>query len=158
MTQRDREWFVEQVGAAAEADGFTRIGGRIFGHLLLSEEPCSLDELVAELGASKASVSTDARRLLASGVVEKVPVPGDRRDYYRLAPDFFARLTEHRVRRWGRLHDLVGEARRRLPDAPPAVRDRFAYMDDVHAFVFGRLQGALTDWARHVASRRRGRA
>ena len=49
--QRDREWFVEQVGAAAEADGFTRIGGRIFGHLLLSVEPCSLVVLVAELGA-----------------------------------------------------------------------------------------------------------
>ena len=64
MISREHEWFVGEMGLTFEADGFTRIGGRLFGHLLLADRPLSLDEIAAALRVSKASVSTDARRLL----------------------------------------------------------------------------------------------
>ena len=76
--------FVERMGLALEADGLPRIAGRIFGLLLVSEEPRSLDELAAELRVSKASVSTNARLLEHRGVLEQVSRPADRRDYYRI--------------------------------------------------------------------------
>ncbi|MFL5577594.1 MAG: GbsR/MarR family transcriptional regulator [Gemmatimonadaceae bacterium] len=153
--QRDREWFVEQLGLAAEADGFTRIAGRVFGFLLLSDEPRSLDEIAEALGVSKASVSTDARRLLQRGVVQRVGRPGDRRDYYQIAPDFFARLTEHRVERWRRMRDLVAQARRRIPEQSPTVRDRFAYLDAMHDFLLGRVDGVIAAWAARAGARAR---
>jgi hypothetical protein len=37
MSTRDHDWFVGEMGLTFEADGFTRIGGRLFGHLLLAE-------------------------------------------------------------------------------------------------------------------------
>jgi DNA-binding transcriptional regulator GbsR (MarR family) len=147
------------MGLAFESDGFTRIGGRLFGHLLLADRPLSLDELADALGASKASVSTDARRLLDKGVVERSGRPGDRRDYWKIAPDFFASLMQHRVERWRRLDALVGELKRRAPVSSPAVRARLRYMEDVYAYIAGRVDEALESWqARRAVKPRRPRA
>ncbi|MFI5244943.1 MAG: GbsR/MarR family transcriptional regulator [Gemmatimonadales bacterium] len=144
----------------AEADGFTRIGGRLFGLLLLSERPRSLDDLARALGVSKASVSTDARHLLDRGVLERVARPGDRRDYYQIAPDFFARLMEHRVARWQRFRELVGELERRLRRPSPAVRARLHHVDEVHDQLARRMDAALRAWRRRERQRapRRERA
>src|SRR5437016_3994628 len=120
---RPRRTFVDRMGHAAEADGLSPIAGRLFATLLLSDEPRSLDELAAALGVSKASVSTDARRLLERGVVERASKPGDRRDYYELAPDFYAQTVRSRLARWRRMQQLVGVVRESAPDLPQAARD-----------------------------------
>lgn len=150
-TGPDQAWFAERMGLAAETDGLPRIAGRLFGTLLLSEEAMSLDDLTTTLGVSKASVSTDARRLLESGVVERVGRPGDRRDYYQIAPDFFTRLIRYRVGRWTALRNLVQEMTANGPEQPPAVRARFAYLEDIHEFVRSRVEAALDEWHRRHA-------
>jgi predicted transcriptional regulator len=149
MTTRDHDWFVGEMGLTFEADGFTRIGGRLFGHLLLADRPLSLDELAAALHASKASVSTDARRLLEKGVVHRSGKPGDRRDYWQIAPDFFSNIMQHRVERWRQLNALVGELRRRSPNPTAAVRARLRYMEDVYGYISGRVDEALESWQAH---------
>jgi DNA-binding transcriptional regulator GbsR (MarR family) len=147
------------MGLTFESDGFTRIGGRLFGHLLLANRPLSLDELADALGASKASVSTDARRLLEKGVVERSGRPGDRRDYWQIAPDFFANIMQLRVERWRRLNALVGELKRRSPAPTAAVRARLRYMEDVYAYISERVDEALESWqARRAIKPRRARA
>jgi DNA-binding MarR family transcriptional regulator len=151
------EWFIERVGVAAEADGLSRIAGRLFGALMLSEEPRSLDELAEALQVSKASVSVEARRLLERGVFERVSRPGDRRDYYELAPDFFARLIRHRVSRWAELHALAGEVRSG-GGLSAGVKRRLAYVDDVHSFVLARVEDALREWSAREQPRPRGTA
>ncbi len=146
MASREHEWFVSEMGLTFEADGFTRIGGRLFGHLLLAERPLSLDEIAETLQVSKASVSTDARRLLEKGVVVRSGKPGDRRDYWEIAPDFFASLMQYRVERWRRLNMVVGELKRRSPAPSAAVRARLRYMEDVYAYISGRVDDALESW------------
>lgn len=143
---RVNERFIEQVGLNAEADGLSRIAGRLFGALLLSDTPRSLDDLAEQLGVSKASVSTDARRLLERGVVERVGRPGDRRDYYQLTRDFFVRIIAHRVNRWRALHELASEMRTTSPDQPPVVRERLDYLDAIHEHVLARIDEALAEW------------
>jgi DNA-binding transcriptional regulator GbsR (MarR family) len=138
--------FIERMGLASESDGLSRIAGRLFGALLLESEPRSLDELAEQLDVSKASVSTEARRLLDRGVVERVGKPGDRRDYYCLTPDFFAKIVQFRLGRWSAVHRLAREMQNTTADLPRAVRDRFAYIDDVHAFVLARVEDALREW------------
>ena len=108
-----RERFIEEVGLAAEADGLPRIAGRLFGHLLLSPGPCTLDEIADALDVSKGSVSTDARLLLRHGWLRRTSRVGDRKDYYEMAPDFFAGIVAYRLERWDALHDLVAAA---IPD------------------------------------------
>lgn len=151
--RRDTAWFIEQLGRSAEADGLTRIAGRLFAALLMSEEPRSLDDLAADLGVSKASVSTDARRLLERGVVERRTMTGDRRDYYQLAPDFFTAVIRHRLERWGRIHRLVAEMEQAARGMAPVVRDRLAYLEDADRQLLRRLHDAVDDW--ETSQRRR---
>jgi DNA-binding transcriptional regulator GbsR (MarR family) len=145
--------FADQMGHAAAADGLSPIAGRLFATLMLSDEPKSLDALADELGVSKASVSTDARRLFERGIVERVTVAGDRRDYYELAPDFFAQVIRARVGRWRRIQNLVGAMRESVPGLSPLVRQRFASIDEIQTSVVDRIDLALTEWER-VAHRR----
>ena len=105
--------FVERMGLALVADGLPRIAGRIFGLLLVSEKPCSLDELAAELRVSKASVSTNARLLEHRGVLEQVSRPADRRDYYRIPGDLFTHTMAQRLARWQRFR-----TRSAMPEPP----------------------------------------
>lgn len=143
----DRHGFIERMGLSAETDGLSRIAGRLFGALILESEPRSLDDLADQLDVSKASVSTEARRLVERGVAERVGKPGDRRDYYVLAPDFFVQTIRFRLSRWARLHGLAREMQTELTDVPRLVRDRFAYIEDVHTFVLSRVDDALREWS-----------
>ena len=141
----DRETFIERMGLAAESDGLSRIAGRLFGALLLESEPRSLDDLAEQLAVSKASISTEARRLLERGVAERIGKPGDRRDYYSLTPDFFGQIIRFRLSRWAALHRLAREMQIAAPHQPRLVRDRLAYIDEVNAFVLARVEEALRE-------------
>ena len=146
----DHDTFIERMGLAAENDGLSRIAGRLFGALILHSEPRSLDDLAEQLGVSKASVSTEARRLVDRGVAERIGKAGDRRDYYSLTTDFFAQIIRFRLSRWASLHRLAREMQTAQADAEPQlVRDRFAYIDEFNAFVLARVEDALREWDGH---------
>ena len=147
---RAQRTFIDRMGESAETDGMSPIAGRLFALLLLSAEPQSLDELAASLGVSKASVSTDARRLLERGIVERSTRAGDRRDYYELAPDFFALVVRNRVERWRRMQQLMGDVRQSASDLPAVVRERFASVDEIQSFVVNRVEDALAAWERRL--------
>ncbi len=161
MDRVQRE-FIDRMGQAAETDGMSPIASRLFALLLLSAEPRSLDELADELQVSKASISTDARRLLERGAVERVSRPADRRDYYQLAPNFFAAVIRARIARWRRIQEIA-DVMRETTHLAPAVRERLAEIDDVHAAVIDPFGEALTAWEQSArrrstkAAARRGR-
>ena len=75
----------------ADYFGFSKVMGQLFGSLLLSAEPLSLDDMMARLGISKASVSTNIRSLEHMGMVRQVWVRGGsgRRKYYQAETDFW---------------------------------------------------------------------
>jgi DNA-binding transcriptional regulator GbsR (MarR family) len=157
MAASTTDWFVDEMGLTTEADGLTRIAGRLFGQLLLAAEPQSLDDIAAALGVSKASISTEARHLLDKGVVERTSKRGDRRDYYGIAPDFFESLMRYRVERWRKLRDLVAELQEAHPRQSAPVRARLEYMEEVYEYMTGHLDDALADWRAHNAKRRPAR-
>lgn len=84
---------VEAGGRTAQSFGLSRLFGQLYMLLYMSPAPRSLDELAAELGVSKASVSVVSRKLEAWGAVRKVWVKGDRRDFYEAETDFRAILN-----------------------------------------------------------------
>jgi DNA-binding transcriptional regulator GbsR (MarR family) len=148
LNDRAARGFADRLANAAAADGLSPIAGRLFATFLLSDHPQSLDALAATLGVSKASVSTEARHLFERGIVERVSVAGDRRDYYELAPDFFAQVIRARVARWRRIQRLVADMRESSPALSAAVRDRFASIDDIHDAVVPEIEAALDRWER----------
>ncbi|MYD11829.1 MAG: hypothetical protein F4X02_17505 [Chloroflexi bacterium] len=75
----------------ADYFGFSKVMGQLYGSLLLSAEPLSLDDMMARLDISKASVSTNIRSLEHMGMVRQVWVRGGsgRRKYYQAETDFW---------------------------------------------------------------------
>ncbi|MBF6595483.1 MAG: MarR family transcriptional regulator [Thermaceae bacterium] len=83
-----RDKLIEDFGLFFENYGLPRIFGRMYGLLMLSDEPhLSLEQIAEGLKISKASASTMARQLQAMTMIAKSTVPGDRRDYYRVTND-----------------------------------------------------------------------
>jgi DNA-binding transcriptional regulator GbsR (MarR family) len=140
------EHFIENMGLALESDGLPRIAGRIFGLLLVSEQARSLDDLAAELGVSKGSVSTNTRLLEQRGVLEQVSRPADRRDYYRVPRDLFSHTMAQRLARWQRFHEAIGAARTSLPIRSPEVLDRLEEYQQAYAYMSRVIREALTRW------------
>ena len=83
MDQDKRADYVERWARVLESQGEPRIAGRLYAHLATAQEPyLSLQELADQLGVSRASVSTNTRRLIDSGMITRVAVPGSRGQHY----------------------------------------------------------------------------
>ena len=82
---------LDGLGQLADYFGFNQVMGQLYGSLLLSAEPLSLDDMMGRLGISKASVSTNMRTLEHMGMVRQVWVRGGngRRKYYQAETDFW---------------------------------------------------------------------
>lgn len=84
------------------AEGYSNFGlnplmGRIVGLLIISEEPQSLDDIVEKLEMSKGPISQICRRLKERGLIDKVWIPGDRKDYYEAADDIFGKAYANQI-------------------------------------------------------------
>ena len=84
---------LDGLGQLADYFGYNRVIGKMYGALLLSPAPMSLDDLMKHLDISKASVSMNMRTLENMGIAREVWVRGDRRKYYEAEPDFWKILT-----------------------------------------------------------------
>lgn len=93
ILQAVNDSMLEGLGQLADYFGYNRVVGKMYGALLLSPEPMSLDDLVEHLSVSKASVSMNMRMLENLGVVREVWVRGDRRKFYEAESDFWKILT-----------------------------------------------------------------
>jgi DNA-binding transcriptional regulator GbsR (MarR family) len=146
--------FTNRMGLLFEQDALPPIAGRVFGLLLVSREARCLGELAEVLHVSKASVSTNARLLARRGVLERIRLPGDRRDFYRVPPDLFVRSMAERLERWNRFTQVVGEARRTLRIRSPSVRTRLEEYETGFAFMAAAIGRALAAWHRGTPARR----
>ncbi len=86
---------LDGLGQLADYFGFNKVLGQLYGTLLLSAEPLSLDDMMSRLDISKASVSTNMRSLEHMGMVRQVWVRGGsgRRKYYQAETDFWQIFT-----------------------------------------------------------------
>ncbi|HYW06743.1 MAG TPA: MarR family transcriptional regulator [Longimicrobium sp.] len=120
--------FIEIMGRYFDEGGNPRIAGRLFAFLLLSEEPRSLDELAEELQVSKASMSANARMLEVWGFAERITRPGDRRDYYRMAPTAHHNVLTREIGRLQQLNERLERARATDHTLSPVVGERVERM------------------------------
>ncbi|WP_327085442.1 HTH domain-containing protein [Nonomuraea sp. NBC_01738] len=79
MSGAERRAFVLSVGDLLASWNLPHATGRVYGLLLVSEEPISLDTIAAELELSKGAVSTAVRQLDSWGLARVIPQPGSRR-------------------------------------------------------------------------------
>lgn len=140
--------FVERIGQILESDGLTRIAGRIFGHLLLSSEPQSLEDLATALQASRGSISQDTRLLERVGALERVTRPGDRRVFYQIGDRMMERMVALRMERFEQLREAMSEGVKAASDEK--VRDRLNDFVDFHDHLLATMREARDRWcSRH---------
>jgi DNA-binding transcriptional regulator GbsR (MarR family) len=132
----DQQYFIEDVGVLFEMIGLPRMAGRIFGWLLISNPPHqSPAELADSLQASKGSISTMTRLLIQISLIERISLPGHRRDYFRIRPHAWSELTKQRLAQITAFRQLAERGLGLLAQAPPELRDRLEEMRDMHAFL-----------------------
>src|SRR5262245_5336784 len=68
--------------------GMTPMAGRMWGWLLICEEPeQTATDIAAALHASRGSISGTARLLATNGLIRRATKPGDRREYFSAPPE-----------------------------------------------------------------------
>jgi DNA-binding transcriptional regulator GbsR (MarR family) len=80
---------VAGLGRLARFFGFSEVMGRLYGTLMLSPDPMSLDDLASSLEISKGSVSMNVRDLERWGMAKEIWMRGERKKYYRAESDLW---------------------------------------------------------------------
>ncbi len=79
--------FIEGWGRLGPSWGISKVMAEIYALLYLTTEAMSLDEISEKLKTSRSNVSLNVRALADLGIVRKVVIRGDRRDYYAAEDD-----------------------------------------------------------------------
>ncbi|PAE10575.1 hypothetical protein CHI02_19560 [Niallia circulans] len=103
----EKQVFVEKLGIYYEDYGIPRIGGRILGLLLVSNQPISAEQMSNLLKVSRGSVSTNVRLLVSMGLLEKVSAVGDRTDYYSVSESIWDNAIKTRIDGFKNLKNIV---------------------------------------------------
>jgi DNA-binding transcriptional regulator GbsR (MarR family) len=79
--------FIEGWGRLGPYWGINKVMAEIHALLYLSPEPLTLEQMSRKLKTSRSNISTNVRHLVELGVVKKVVIRGERRDYYEAEED-----------------------------------------------------------------------
>ena len=143
---KDLQSFVERMGLTMERLGTSRTLGRIFGLLLVADDPMSLNEMAAILRVSKASISTNARICEQTGLVMRISIPGDRRTYYEIVSGAFESSISQRLHGLYEMVALAEEGLAALDETHHKARVRLNEMHDLYTFLGEGMKSALMQW------------
>lgn len=106
---------IEGLARLAEGEGFSRIGSRMLAVLTVVGGPHSIDALAKRIGASRASISTNAKLLRSLGLIERVSRRSDRRDYLQVCGDTATVLLALGLRRLASFSQVIRAMRMAAP-------------------------------------------
>ncbi len=139
--------FIEEVSVLFEQSGVPRMAGRILGWLLICDPPHQTSEqLVVGLQASKGSISTMTRLLIQIGFIEKIGLPGHRRDYFRVKPDAWTQMMRSSMGQIMVFRQLAERGLDLLAQESAERTARLAGMRDLYAFFEREFPALLEHW------------
>ena len=105
MDLEEKNRFIESWGSMGILWGINRSMARIHALLLVSEEPVDSETISTSLDISRGNASMCLKELRNWGVVQRVNVSGDRRDFYVSEPDTWKMLYRIALNRKSREFD-----------------------------------------------------
>lgn len=84
-----RQQFISSWGAFGSHWGINRTMAQIHALLLVSPDPLTQDELMEELNISRGNTNMNIRELINWGLVERVLLPGERKEYFAAEKDIW---------------------------------------------------------------------
>src|SRR5262249_46707784 len=115
--------WVERVATFfAEHYGLPPIMGRVVGWLMVCDPPePSSAQLAEAIAARRASLTTNMRLLIASGLVHRLTRSGGRTAYFRIDDDMWQKVIRRRIASMVSFGEITADAIRLLgPDNPRA--------------------------------------
>lgn len=85
--EQARQQMVQTWGQLSTQWGINRTMGQIHALLMITPDPMTADQIIEQLSISRGNVSQNLRSLVEWGVVYKVYIPGDRKEYYTSEKD-----------------------------------------------------------------------
>ncbi|MGH2552111.1 MAG: GbsR/MarR family transcriptional regulator [Chitinophagaceae bacterium] len=84
-----RQQFISSWGAFGTHWGINRTMAQIHALLLISSEPLTQDDIMEELNISRGNTNMNIRELINWMLVERVLLPGERREYFTAEKDMW---------------------------------------------------------------------
>lgn len=137
---------IESFSLVFEQFGFPRMGGRIFAYLILSDQPhVTQSELTELLQASTGSISTMVRMLEQIGYLERVSLPGHRRDRFRLRSDPLVEMARRSIERAINVIDILDKAKVQK-EVGPLATSRLERAESFYRYFHVEMELALVRW------------
>lgn len=89
-----KQQFIHSWGVLGSQWGINRTMAQVHALLLIASKPLSTDTIMEELSISRGNANMNIRELMDWGLVEKVIVPGDRKEYFTAEKDIWKVTTK----------------------------------------------------------------
>jgi DNA-binding transcriptional regulator GbsR (MarR family) len=134
--QEEFDRFIEFWGSMGVLWGINRSMARIHAFMLVSNDPVDLDTVAQRLNISRGNASMCLKELRNWGVIQRVHISGDRRDFYVAEADagkMFFRIAQERKKRefdptLNALRHLLSETN---TEKTPKVHQRLTEMESI---------------------------
>ncbi|WEK37615.1 MAG: transcriptional regulator [Candidatus Pseudobacter hemicellulosilyticus] len=89
-----RQQFIASWGKFATEWGINRTMAQIHALLLVSADPLSQDDIMEQLSISRGNTNMNIRELIDWGLVDRVLIPGQRKEYFTAEKDVWKVATQ----------------------------------------------------------------
>jgi len=139
--------FVEHTAMTLADWGFPRMPARVLMAMMSADEDAlTAADLGERLGVSPAAISGAVRYLMQIGILVREPVPGSRRDRYRLPYDAWYEASATKGGLFKTLADLADDGAAALGGPATPSGARVAEMRDFFLFMQTELASLLDKW------------
>jgi DNA-binding transcriptional regulator GbsR (MarR family) len=88
-----KQQFIHSWGVLGTQWGINRTMAQVHSLLLVASKPLSTDDIMEDLSISRGNANMNIRELMDWGLVDKVIVPGDRKEYFSAEKDIWKVAT-----------------------------------------------------------------
>ncbi|QFY10013.1 MarR family transcriptional regulator [Nonomuraea phyllanthi] len=144
--EQQRWQAAERLALVLNAGGLQRMSARVLAVFLFTgAETVTMGDIADRLSVSAGSVSGAVKTLLSTGLIERLPAPGSRREHYRLREDAWPTLfsTQNTV-----VHVMLQAAQAGMAatSSGDPAHHRLGRMRDFYEFLLEELPGLLRRW------------
>jgi DNA-binding transcriptional regulator GbsR (MarR family) len=142
--RQTRDRFIQGMAQLLVPLGVPQTAARLYGYLLLSENPVSLDRMVADLEISKSTASVAAHLLEMYTLIRRSGERGTRRVLFEASDDYTGMMNAQK-RSLEQLAALIKEGAQSSPSKK--TRERLKTMAEFYLVNRNAMESAQREWS-----------
>ncbi|MEX0945661.1 MAG: helix-turn-helix domain-containing protein [Balneolaceae bacterium] len=143
---KEKLTYIEESGITFEQMGMTRMAGRLFGYLIVSDmDAVSFNDIKEALDASKGSISGTTKQLITMGLIEPITLPGDRKTYFRISKAQVGTILKERIYLFNKLSSLLDKGNS-LKENKDETAEWLKEMSAFYSWIVGSFDEILNRW------------